>query len=73
MIFRHSSCFSPFGAWNGRYPVTIAKSTTPALHTSTGGPSYSLRATISGAAYDGEPQCTFNGAGGVHQRRQKRS
>ncbi len=31
----------------------------------TGGPSYCLRATISGAAYEGEPQCTRSGLPGT--------
>mmetsp|Transcript_178 Transcript_178/g.669 ORF Transcript_178/g.669 Transcript_178/m.669 type:complete len:357 (-) Transcript_178:1101-2171(-) len=38
----------------------MAKRTTPLDHTSTGGPSYALLATISGAAYDGDPQCTLS-------------
>ena len=59
-ILRHSSRLSEFFAWNGRYPATMANATTPMDQTSTGGPSYGLRDTISGAAYDGDPQCTVS-------------
>lgn len=44
------TCLLPEGEWKGKNPAIMANRTTPSDHTSTGGPSYCFRATISGAA-----------------------